>query len=127
MHSGGSITIFRFDTLPDLEVTVEVPAGRLRVYMSGEQVRVLRDALNDALVDIAELEANNERCERFAAICNEIDNANSNGTQVHTRYVHPDVYYVSSPGDVAAKRQELAVAGVPRYLVLVDPADDVPR
>lgn len=113
------ITLFRF--APDVRavLTLAVPQGSLSVECSAVQLQLLRDALNDVLHDIAQVQADAERRESFERIQDDLREAGEGGPGVY--YSHPDVHYV--PADqVQAKVSELEAAGAPRYIVLADPA-----
>lgn len=119
------ITLYRDELEPGARITLDVEAGEVRADLTVGQLTALRDALNDALQDIAANEADRERRESFDAISEELREAAERGDdgQTGVLYAHPDVHYVS-PDQVQAKVAELEAAGAKRYIVLpIDPAD----
>lgn len=116
------LTLFRFADNTEAKLTIEVPAGSLRLDLGRELLLALRNACNDALADIADAEAERLRRESFEAIQEELREADADGRPQTVMHMHPDVYYV--PADrVAARVRELEAAGAERYIVLpLEPA-----
>lgn len=116
------LTLFRFDCDADAKLTVKVECALVEALLSVADLTSLRDALNDALQDIAAYEADRERQESFDAISAELREADERGESPGVLYAHPDVHYVP-PGQCTAKVHELEAAGAKRYMVLsIDPA-----
>lgn len=113
------LTLFRFDGSRGVELTVRNRSTTLQFDLSVAELQLLRDAINDALQDIAVDEADRERRESFERIQQELrDSEETGGPGCY--YCHPDVHYV--PADqVQAKVAELEAAGVKRYMVLKEP------
>ena len=119
MPAGPEVTLFRFESDDDAEITLRVTGAQIQGRMNRESMLALRDALNDALQDIEAVEADRERRESFEAIQDELRDLEE-GQQSGYYFIHPDVHYV--PADqVVDKVQELEAAGVKRYLVMPDP------
>lgn len=116
------LTLFRFADNTEAELTIEVPAGSLRLDLGRELLLALRNACNDALADIADAEAERLRRESFEAIQEELREADAAGRPQTVMHMHPDVYYV--PADrVETTVRELEAAGAERYIVLpLEPA-----
>lgn len=116
------LTLFRFANDTKAELTIEVPAGSLRIDLHRDLLLALRNACNDALADIADAEAERLRRESFEAIQEELREADADGRPQTVMHMHPDVYYV--PADrVQATVRDLEAAGAERYIVLpLEPA-----
>ena len=111
------LTLFRFANDTKAELTIEVPAGSLRIDLHRDLLLALRNACNDALADIAAAEAERLRRESFEAIQEELREADADGRPQTVMHMHPDVYYV--PADrVETTVRELEAAGAERYIVL---------
>ena len=102
------------------ELTVTVPNAHVKVDLDRAKLTLLRDALNDALHDIAAAEAERVRRESFERIQDELREADELGGGSYVYYGHPDVHYVR-PDQVQAKVAELEAAGAARYIVLPEP------
>lgn len=119
------VTLYRNAAAVDARLTLDVDCAEVRAALTQAQLAALRDALNDALADIAAVEAERARQESFDAISAELREADERGDGGCTGvlYAHPDVHYVA-PDRVAATVAALDAAGVRRYIVLpVDPAE----
>jgi hypothetical protein len=114
------LTLFRFETDCTAKLTVAIPDAKVRATLSVAELTALRDALNDALADIAAWEADRERRESFERIQDELRDADEQGGP-GCYFCHPDVHYVPA-GQVQAKVAELEAAGAKRYIVLPEPA-----
>lgn len=115
------LTVFRFANDADAELRVDVQHAGVRVRLDRAALLLLRDALNDALIDIDAGEAERERADSFDRISEEMRDADDGGGYVY--HCHPDIHYV--PADqVQAKVAELEAAGCKRYMVLPEPAAD---
>lgn len=122
------LEVFRFRRDEDLRLTIEVDAGdntaKLTTRLDAAGALLLRDALNDALHDMAVAAEHKARRDSFERIQDEMRDAGEDGPGCY--YAHPDVHYV--PGDqVADKVRELEAAGVKQYMVLPHPAADLAR
>jgi hypothetical protein len=116
------LTLFRFDTDCSADLKLVIPAASVQATLSVPELTALRDALNDALADIAAWEADRERRESFDRIQEELLAADEYGSPC-CYICHPDVHYV--PADqVQAKAAELHAAGAQRYIVLPHPPMD---
>jgi hypothetical protein len=116
------VQLFRFADDTAAELQLQTSEASLRLTLDPSALLLLRDALNDALHDIAVVQAEAERRQAFERIQDELRDAGEGGPDVY--YAHPDVHYV--PADqVQAKVAELEAAGAPRYIVLADPAGTV--
>jgi|GEM_PF-2930514 len=116
--------VFRWSDETDIRLAVEIPGptllGEMRVQfrLDRASIAALRDAFNDVLQDIAQLDEERERNESFQRIQEELDEAGEDGPGCY--YAHPDVHYV--PADkVADKVRELNAAGARQFIVLADP------
>lgn len=117
------LTLFRFTSDETAELTIDIGAASVNAGLSVAAILSLRDALNDALADIAAWQQDRERRESFDRICEELREADERGESTGVFYAHPDVHYVP-PDRVAAKVAELNAAGTPRFIVLpIDPAE----
>ena len=104
--------------------------ARLKVAVNGDDseasvaawldeatLRTLRNAIDDALTDIAAVREDNERQASFDRISEEMRDRELDGGEHGCYYAHPDIHYV--PADqVQAKVAELEAAGCKRYMVL---------
>ena len=121
------VTLFRFVNDEGAELTINIGAASVKAKLGLTALVGLRDALNDALADIAAWQKDRELRESFERISEELREAAARGESTGVLYAHPDVHYVA-PGQVAAKVAELEAAGASRYIVLpIDPiesADD---
>lgn len=115
------VTLFRFEHDSEAKLQIELEHGSLKAKLTAAELTSLRDALNDALADIAAAEEDRERRESFELIQEELRDADELGG-TGCLYAHPDVHYVADAESVAAKARELDAAGAARYMVLVDPA-----
>lgn len=112
--------VFRFSGDTGAQLTVRVPGAQVQMDLDPRSLTRLRDAINDALVDIQVDAADAERQASLDRISEELREAGDNGTGCY--YAHPDVHYV--PADqCAAKAAALTAAGVQRFMVLPDPAE----
>lgn len=104
---------------------------RVSLNLTPDEARTLANHLLQVAdvcdTHIAAAQAERERADSFAEICDELSDAGDDGGYV--MYGHPDVHYV--PADqVAAKVAALEAAGCPRYIVLPEPGtapDTAPR
>lgn len=104
-----------------LSLRVEAPYGdaELQVCLRSSALLQLRDALNDALHELAQEDEDRGRAESFERISEEMRQADELGGS-GCYYCHPDIHYVP-PDQVQAKTAELEAAGSKRYMVLADP------
>lgn len=104
--------LFRFtDKLTaDLELTLyEHHRQQAMVKLSSldaAALTALRDAINDALIDIDAARERRERAESLEQIQQELAEMDAMGIQSGVYYAHPDVHYVA-PGEAVSKLQEL--------------------
>lgn len=114
-------TVFRFDADECAEITLHNADAHVRVIFDRPALLALRDALNDALIDIDAAAAAEQRRQSLAEIREELDEAEANGSAPGCYYSHPDVHYCPTPEAAAARAEELQAAGCTEYIVLVDP------
>ena len=113
------LTAFRFQRDQKLTITVDYECASASMTLDAVHVLALRDALNDALQDMAQAAALNERRESFDRISAEMAEADEHGGS-GCYYCHPDVHYVDAD-QVQAKVDELQEAGTPFFMVLPHP------
>lgn len=112
------IALFRFSQDESARLTIELEVASIKADLRVDELVSLRDALNDALADIAVAQAERERAESFWRISDEMREAEDRGAPGPGAYYrHPDIHYVP-PGEVQAKVRELEAAGAKRYMVL---------
>lgn len=104
-----------------LSLRVEAPYGdaELQVSLPRPALLQLRDALNDALHELAQEDEERALTASFERISEEIRQADELGGS-GCYYCHPDIHY-AAPDQVQAKVAELEAAGTKRYMVLADP------
>jgi hypothetical protein len=88
---------------PGASLRVEVPFGSMSVELCVPSLQALRDALNDALADIAQWEADRARRESLEDIEEQLRDPDFDANLV--TFVHPDVIYVE-PGQLSAAALE---------------------
>ena len=120
-----SIEVFRFQSENTADITLtREPGFRMSLRLTANEIVVLRDALSDALQDIATLQvtqqADDDRAASFDLIQNLMDDATETGGPP-PHYTHPDVHYVPE-AEIADKIAQLEASGCARYLVLAEPA-----
>lgn len=102
---GPRLKLFRWATGQAARLTLELPnVGELGAELDANALRLLRDACNDALQDIAQAEVDRLRRESLDEIREELGQAAAmgrDGTGVY--YSHPDVHYVATAEEAEAK------------------------
>jgi hypothetical protein len=117
-----SVELFRFaQEAHGAELRIETSCSSIRVELPQAELLALRDALNDALIDLAVTQAQALRRASLRAIQDELDEAAADGRGTGVYYTHPDVHYVPNAAAAAAKTSALEAAGCDAYIVLVDP------
>ena len=116
--------VFRFQSETATDVTLtRGPGLRVKVRLTADEIVILRDALSDAIKDIASLQvaqqARDDRAAPFDHIQNLMGDAAKTGG-VARHYAHPDVHYVPAD-EIDAKYAELAASGCAQFLVLAEP------
>lgn len=95
------LTLFRFADQrdPGVSLSIEVPFAEVSADLDLPALTALRDAINDALHDIAVHEADRERRESLREIQEQLCDPDFDARLV--TFVHPDVLYVE-PGEMTA-------------------------
>jgi len=111
------ITVYRHAPDNVVGLTVEHQHGSASINLGASALVKLRDAILDALHDIAAVEAERELNESFDRISEEMRDADADGHPGGVLYAHPWIHYVPA-SNVEAKVAELMASGAKRWMVL---------
>lgn len=100
-----NLKLFRWNDnfLPGAQLTLQAPFASMSVDLCVPSLQALRDALNDALADIAQWEADRQRRDSLEDIEEQLRDPDFDASLV--TFVHPDVIYVE-PGQLSAAALE---------------------